>query len=162
MADSNALYASLLAADEASDAAALAAVAWQMYGELATTAADLGALRARFRVYAAAPNEGHRCWPRQDNGRLPAAGLTARLLTAGLGPGLPCTDDPELFFAESPVEVERAKGLCRECPAWAACPARALQRREVWGVWGGELFLCGAIVRGKRPRGRPRKTDVAA
>jgi hypothetical protein len=55
MADINALYASLLAADEAGDAAALAAVAWQMYGQLATTAADLGALRARFRVYAAAP-----------------------------------------------------------------------------------------------------------
>ena len=46
MADINALYASLLAADEARDAAALTAVAWQMYGELATTAADLGALRA--------------------------------------------------------------------------------------------------------------------
>src|SRR5258706_14294573 len=55
MADMTALYASLLAADEARDAAALAAVAWQMYGQLATTAADLGALRARFRVYAAAP-----------------------------------------------------------------------------------------------------------
>jgi len=55
MADINALYASLLAADEARDAAALTAVAWQMYGELATTAADLGALRARFRVYATAP-----------------------------------------------------------------------------------------------------------
>jgi hypothetical protein len=53
MADINALYSSLLAADEAGDAAALAAVAWQMYGQLATTAADLGALRARFRVYAA-------------------------------------------------------------------------------------------------------------
>ncbi len=60
MADINALYASLLAADEARDAAALAAVAWQMYGQLATTAADLGALRARFRVYAAAPHEGGR------------------------------------------------------------------------------------------------------
>jgi len=54
MADINALYSSLLAADEARDAAALTAVAWQVYGELATTAADLGALRARFRVYAAA------------------------------------------------------------------------------------------------------------
>jgi hypothetical protein len=31
-----------------------------MYGQLATTAADLGALRARFRVYAAAPHEGRR------------------------------------------------------------------------------------------------------
>src|SRR5260370_39286312 len=60
MADINALYASLLAADEASDAAALAAVAWQMYGQLATTAADLGALRARFRVYAAAPHASGR------------------------------------------------------------------------------------------------------
>src|SRR5215468_3645800 len=65
MADSNALYASLLAADEAGDAAALAAVAWQMYGELATTAADLGALRARFRVYVAAPHaRGRRLAPR--------------------------------------------------------------------------------------------------
>src|SRR5262245_21074812 len=42
MADINALYDSLLAADEARDAATLAAVAWQMYGQLATTAADLG------------------------------------------------------------------------------------------------------------------------
>jgi hypothetical protein len=65
MADISALYASLLAADEADDAAALAAVAWQMYGELATTAADLGALRARFRVYAAAPHaSGRRLAPR--------------------------------------------------------------------------------------------------
>jgi hypothetical protein len=63
MADINALYASLLTADEARDAAALTAVAWQIYGELATTAADLGALRARFRVYAAAP---------QASGRRPA------------------------------------------------------------------------------------------
>ena len=53
MADIDALYGSLLAADEARDAAAPAAVAWQMYGRLATTAAELGALRARFRVYAA-------------------------------------------------------------------------------------------------------------
>jgi WhiB family redox-sensing transcriptional regulator len=75
---------------------------------------------------------------------------------------VPCADDPELFFAESPGDVERAKALCRECPARAACLAGALKRREPWGVWGGELFLRGAIVRHKRPRGRPRKTDVAA
>ena len=54
MADINAWYSRLLAADEARDAAGLAAVAWQMYGQLAATAADLGALRARFRVYATA------------------------------------------------------------------------------------------------------------
>jgi WhiB family redox-sensing transcriptional regulator len=100
--------------------------------------------------------------PRQDNGCLAAAGLTAPPPVASLGPDLPCTDDPELFFAESPDDVETAKALCRKCPARAACLAGALKRREPWGVWGGELFLRGAIVPRKRPRGRPRKTDVAA
>jgi len=103
------------------------------------------------------PNEGHGCWPRQDNSCLPAAGLTALLPAASIGPDPPCTDDPELFFAESPGEVETAKALCRECPARAACLARAQERREPWGVWGGELFLRGAIVPRKRPRGRPAR-----
>ena len=66
------------------------------------------------------PNEGHRYWLRQDNGCLAAAGLTAPLPAASLGPDLPGTDDPELFFAESPDDVETAKALCRECPARAA------------------------------------------
>src|SRR5579875_3538069 len=59
---------------------------------------------------------------------------------AGLRGGLqlPCTEDPDLFFAG------------------------AVERREPWGVWGGELFLRGEIVPRKRPRGRPRKADVAA
>src|SRR5215472_6013345 len=148
MADINALYCRLLAADEACDAPALAAVAWQIYGQLATTAADLGALRARFRVYTAAP---------QASGRRRPASRRAQT-----GADLLCTDDPELFFAESPDDVEMAKALCRECPARAACLAGALGRREPWGVWGGELFLRGATVPRKRPRSRPRKTDVAA
>ena len=88
--------------------------------------------------------------------------MRALLLVASLGTDLPCTDDPELFFAESPDDVETAKAFCRECPARAACLAGALERRELWGVWGGELFLSGAIVPRKRPRGRPRRTDVAA
>jgi WhiB family transcriptional regulator, redox-sensing transcriptional regulator len=75
---------------------------------------------------------------------------------------LPCTEDPELFFAEAPSDVEDAKALCRECPARIACFAGAVERREPWGVWGGELFLRGEVVPRKRPRGRPRKTEVAA
>jgi WhiB family transcriptional regulator, redox-sensing transcriptional regulator len=75
---------------------------------------------------------------------------------------LPCTDDPDLFFAESPGDVECAKDLCRSCPARMACLTGALERREPWGVWGGELFLRGEIVPRKRPRGRPRKDEVAA
>jgi WhiB family transcriptional regulator, redox-sensing transcriptional regulator len=85
---------------------------------------------------------------------------TATALPVGLD--LPCTEDPELFFAESPQGVEQAKAMCRGCRARIACLTGALERREPWGVWGGELLMRGAIVPRKRPRGRPRKTEVAA
>jgi WhiB family transcriptional regulator, redox-sensing transcriptional regulator len=85
---------------------------------------------------------------------------TTTALPVGLD--LPCTQDPELFFAESPEDVELAKAMCRGCRARMACLAGALERREPWGVWGGELLIHGAIVPRKRPRGRPRKTEVAA
>jgi len=76
---------------------------------------------------------------------------------------LPCrSNDPELFFAESPADVELAKRLCLDCPVRMQCLAGALDRREPWGVWGGELFVHGVVVPRKRPRGRPRKTEVAA
>ena len=80
--------------------------------------------------------------------------------TTGLSLDLPCTEDPELFFAESPQDVEQAKAMCRGCQARLACLAGALERREPWGVWGGELLMGGAIVAGKRGRGRPRKSVV--
>ena len=79
-----------------------------------------------------------------------------------VGLDLPCTEDPELFFAESPSDVEEAKAMCLGCRARLACLAGALERREPWGVWGGELLMRGAIVPRKRPRGRPRKDEVAA
>jgi WhiB family redox-sensing transcriptional regulator len=79
----------------------------------------------------------------------------------GLRLDLPCTEDPELFFAESPQDVEQAKVMCGRCPARLACLAGALERGEPWGVWGGELLLRGAIVPRKRPRGRPRRDVVA-
>ena len=75
------------------------------------------------------------------------------------GTALPChSEDPELFFAESPTDVELAKQVCGPCPLRAACLSAALERREPWGVWGGELVIRGAVVARKRGPGRPRKT----
>ena len=74
------------------------------------------------------------------------------------GDPAPCrVNDPELWFAESPDDVEQAKTLCRGCPVRADCLSSALDRQEPWGVWGGELLLHGVVIPRKRPRGRPRK-----
>jgi len=63
----------------------------------------------------------------------------------------------EMFFSEDTAEVEYAKTLCASCAERKACLAGALERREPWGVWGGELLQAGRIIPRKRPRGRPRK-----
>ena len=76
---------------------------------------------------------------------------------------LPCEDsEPEIWFAEHPSDLERAKALCLECPVREACLAGAIERREPAGVWGGEIFDNGRILAVKRPRGRPRKHREAA
>lgn len=75
---------------------------------------------------------------------------------------LPCRlFDPDLWFAERPVDLEVAKSLCAVCPVCADCLAGAIERAESWGVWGGEIFEEGVILERKRPRGRPRKDVVA-
>ncbi len=93
---------------------------------------------------------------------LAASGIAALfgLSDVPVGLDLPCTEDPELFFAEAPADVEAAKELCQGCRIRVACLEGALERREPWGVWGGELLLRGAVVPRKRPRGRPRKADT--
>ena len=75
---------------------------------------------------------------------------------------LPCrVEDPELWFAESPAQLELAKSFCADCPVRDACLAGALDRGEPWGVWGGEIFERGSVIARKRPRGRPRKVAAA-
>ncbi len=69
--------------------------------------------------------------------------------------------DPDLWFADAPAELELAKSLCGDCPLRLECLAGAVERAEPWGVWGGEIFERGAVIPRKRPRGRPRKEDVA-
>ncbi|GAA2021176.1 hypothetical protein GCM10009756_08050 [Pseudokineococcus marinus] len=75
---------------------------------------------------------------------------------------VPCRDgEGDLWFAEAPAALEEAKARCAPCPLREACLAGALDRREPWGVWGGEIFDGGAVIARKRPRGRPRKHPVA-
>lgn len=81
---------------------------------------------------------------------------------AGAAADLPChVYDPDLWFADSPADLEQAKAYCADCPARRACLAGALARREPWGVWGGEVFDRGVVIPRKRPRGRPRKDEAA-
>lgn len=91
------------------------------------------------------------------------------MLTAGISIEIPVdvelacwSVDPDAFFAETPEGVEAAKALCVDCPIQAECLAGALERREPWGVWGGQLVVQGVVVPRKRPRGRPRKEPIAA
>ena len=107
------------------------------------------------------PQKVPTCSPRSTT-RRPTADPTAadptrRTPSCPAGP-----PTPDLWFAESPADVEAAKALCVPCPLREACLAGALERREPWGVWGGQLVVAGVVVPRKRPRGRPRKSDVAA
>jgi WhiB family transcriptional regulator, redox-sensing transcriptional regulator len=78
-----------------------------------------------------------------------------------VAPELPCQrHDPELWFADAPIDLERAKALCAACPLRLTCLAVAVDCQEYAGVWGGQLFDRGRIVAHKRPRGRPRKQHV--
>jgi WhiB family redox-sensing transcriptional regulator len=100
--------------------------------------------------------------PRSCGSVLELGGGVAELLDAThvTGPEVPCqVNDPDLWFAESPADLERAKALCAGCPVRAQCLAGALARHEPWGVWGGEIFERGLVIPRKRPRGRPRKDD---
>ena len=72
---------------------------------------------------------------------------------------LPCQTRPELFFAEHARALAEAQRLCAGCPMREMCLAGALERGEVYGVWGGQILLAGEVVPFKRGRGRPRKDD---
>ncbi len=66
-------------------------------------------------------------------------------------------DAADLFFSEDIGEIAAAKRVCANCPVLAPCLEGALERREPWGVWGGQLFMNGKMLLVKRRRGRPPK-----
>jgi WhiB family transcriptional regulator, redox-sensing transcriptional regulator len=66
----------------------------------------------------------------------------------------------DLFFSDEIPDIIEAKRICATCPVASPCLEGALERREPWGVWGGELFLNGRILAQKRKRGRPPKNPA--
>ncbi len=76
---------------------------------------------------------------------------------------LPCHNaDPDLFFADSDLEISLAKSLCGSCPMKQACLEGALDRSEPCGVWGGQLIEDGTVIERKRRPGRPPRQVIAA
>jgi WhiB family redox-sensing transcriptional regulator len=67
-----------------------------------------------------------------------------------------------LFFSEEPLDIARAKAICRPCMAREQCLALAIERAEPVGVWGGEIFVDGVPVAEKRRRGRPPRVPRPA
>jgi len=63
----------------------------------------------------------------------------------------------DLFFSEDIGDIAAAKRVCAACPVLAECLEGALDRRELFGVWGGQLFINGKMLTVKRRRGRPPK-----
>ena len=77
---------------------------------------------------------------RRNPPRRPALPAPPRALGDGACKG----EDPDLFFGPDAefvsarqVREEKAKAVCARCPVRDACLAYALDRREVYGLWGG-------------------------
>jgi len=79
-----------------------------------------------------------------------------------LGDPLPCSNNARLWFSDLPADLELAKASCGTCPLRGPCLAGAVERREPWGVWGGEIFENGVVIAHKRPRGNPGRRARAS
>ncbi len=52
----------------------------------------------------------------------------------------------DLFFSEQIPEIRTAKAICAGCALQVPCLDGAIERREPWGVWGGQLFQNGVDI----------------
>jgi WhiB family transcriptional regulator, redox-sensing transcriptional regulator len=122
---------------------------------------ELRALAASYDVPDVDPDVDAEMVPLTDRTAAPGAGPQPRREGAPWWTHARCNDGrgrlTDLFFSPEPRDIARAKRLCLRCTALIPCLEGALERREPWGVWGGQLFVEGTIVATKRRRGRPPK-----
>ena len=65
-----------------------------------------------------------------------------------------CRDvGPAMFFAEQGQSSEIARRICAECEVREQCLALAVERGEVFGLWGGCSVRERRVIRSRRPRG---------
>ena len=65
-----------------------------------------------------------------------------------------------LFFSDNDLELTSAQSICQCCPLQTTCLAGAVERREVYGVWGGMIVQNGVPTIRRRRRGRPRRRPI--
>ena len=65
--------------------------------------------------------------------------------------------NPDLFTSESEKDIAAAKAVCARCFVRADCLDYASALGNVSGVWGGELFAEGRLVRPPKPKKPPKR-----
>lgn len=60
--------------------------------------------------------------------------------------------DPDAFFPDKGVPARAAKAVCGRCPVRAECLDAALERDEMFGIWGG-------LSRAERAALKRRRTE---
>jgi WhiB family redox-sensing transcriptional regulator len=65
-----------------------------------------------------------------------------------------------LFFSDDDFEIARAQAICRSCSLQTICLEGALERAEIYGVWGGMIVQDGVPTVRRRRRGRPSQQPL--
>jgi WhiB family transcriptional regulator, redox-sensing transcriptional regulator len=63
-----------------------------------------------------------------------------------------CKGMTNLFYSEHHTDIARARAICSTCPVRSQCLERAIERREVYGVWGGRIMSASRLARLRRER----------
>ena len=84
-------------------------------------------------------------------GLLTIGGVVAPEFPVGY-PELPCAKNPELHQPDGYgqafiTQIERAKAVCRRCPALAECRDWAIANAEPEGIWGATTPLDRDVIR---------------
>jgi WhiB family redox-sensing transcriptional regulator len=64
---------------------------------------------------------------------------------------VPCSGLTRMFFSFEVDDILAAQEVCAGCAQATRCLSGARRRRESSGVWGGQLFQNGKVIRVRQP-----------